>query len=110
MYREGSDKLALFVLCRGDLRDVSDGYALTGVGFDVMPVLRKFGQFDIPDESVIHRYALNSALAKDAFFEPVEDRFFRYEKAMSFCTKRKGQFWILLTDFQCQNGQFWGNA
>ena len=31
------------LLCRGDLRDVFDGYALTGVGFDVVLVLWQFG-------------------------------------------------------------------
>ena len=39
MYPAGSGEPALFVLCGGlrrDLRDVFDGYALTGVGFDVV--------------------------------------------------------------------------
>ena len=37
----------LFLLCSGDLRNVFDGYALTGIGFYVVPVLRQFGQFNI---------------------------------------------------------------
>ena len=62
MYRAGSDEPAL-LLCCGNLWNVFDGYALTGVGFNIVPVLRKFRQLDIPDEAVIHRYPLRSALA-----------------------------------------------
>ena len=63
MYRAGSDEPALFVLRRSDLRDVFDGYALTGVGFDVVPARRQCGKLDIPDEAVIHRYPLCAAFA-----------------------------------------------
>ncbi len=58
--------ILLFLLCGGlrrYLRDVFDGYALPGVGFDVVPVLRQFGDFNIPNKTVIHRYALSSVLA-----------------------------------------------
>ena len=51
------------MLRRGNLRDIFDGYALSGVGFDIVLVLRQFGQLDIPDETVIHRYPLSSAFA-----------------------------------------------
>ena len=51
------------MLRRCDLRDVFDGYALTGIGFDVVSVLRQFGQFNIPNKTVIYRYPLRSALA-----------------------------------------------
>ncbi len=51
------------MLRRCDLRDVFDGYALAGIGFDVVPARRQYGKFDIPDESVIHRYPLSAAFA-----------------------------------------------
>ena len=43
----------IFLLCGGYLRKVFNGYALAGVGFDVVPVLRQFGYLDISDEAVI---------------------------------------------------------
>ena len=60
------------MLCGGDLWDILNGYALAGVGFDVVPVLRQFGYLDIPDEAVIHRYALHSALAYAFRFKHVD--------------------------------------
>ena len=60
------------MLCRGDLRNVLDRYALTGVGFDVVPALRQFGYLDISDEAVIHRYPLHSALAYALRFKHVD--------------------------------------
>ena len=50
---------AVVLFCRGDLRNVLDGYALTGVGFDVVPVLRQFGYLDIPDKAIIDRDPLS---------------------------------------------------
>ena len=58
----------------GDLRDVFDGYALTCVGFDVVPVLRQFGYLNIPDEAVVHRCPLHSAFAERKYGQ---DRFTR---------------------------------
>ena len=51
------------LLCRGDLRNVFDGYALTGIGFDVVLMLRQFGYLDITDKAVIDSYTLHSAFA-----------------------------------------------
>ena len=54
---------------RRDLRNLFDGYALTGVGFNVVTVLRQFGQFDIADEAVIDRHPMSSAFALALFAE-----------------------------------------
>ena len=62
----------LFLLCSGDLRNVFDGYALPGISFYVVLVLRHFGDFDIPDEAVIHRHPLSSALAYAFRFKHVD--------------------------------------
>lgn len=51
------------LLYRRDLRDVFDGYALPGVGFDVVPARRQYGKFNIPDEAVVNRHPLRSAFA-----------------------------------------------
>ena len=56
----------------GDLRNVFDGYALSGVGFDVVPVLRQFGYLNITDEAVIHRYTLHSAFAYAFRFKHID--------------------------------------
>lgn len=62
----------LILLCRSNLWNVFDGYALTGVGFDVVPVPRQFGNLNIPDEAVIHRHPLNPALANAFCLEYVD--------------------------------------
>ena len=64
---------AVVLLCCGDLRNVFDGYALAGVGFDVVPVLWSFGEFNIPDKAISVKRTIRKKAKKPGFYPPLNE-------------------------------------